>query len=373
MILKELELINFRLHQNTVLKFSDKLNYIVGGNGQGKTTILEAIYYLCTTKNLNQALDKEVISFDKESFEVKGQFKEKVENKVQLQFSRETNRKSTTLDEKNVGRASELIGKFPVVTLVQSDHAITMGSPAERRKFVDSVISQSNETYLKILIDYNKILKQRSQLLSEIRERYDQSLLMQLDAWSESLIKSGSHLIKHRIEFCNEFSEYLKESYYKVMGEKEEPGIEYLFFSNELDINRIEEKFIALLKDERENEIRRAANLIGPHRDDFLFTINRMELRKYGSQGQHKTFQIALRFGEFFFIKEKQGITPVFLMDDVFGELDTSRAQKISDYLNEIGQAFITMTDFGRLEQLYSGNDDLVITVDNGSIRNERL
>ena len=373
MILKELFLRNFRLHQNSVLKFSDKLNYIVGGNGQGKTTILEAIYYLCTTKNLNQALDKEVVSFNKDSFEVKGLFKEKVENKVQLHFSRETNRKTITIDEKNVSKAAELIGKFPVVTLVQSDHAITMGSPNERRKFVDSVISQSNETYLRTLIDYNKVLKQRSQLLSDIREHYDQSLLMQLDAWTETLIKTGTELIKHRIKFCNEFENYLKESYAKIMGEEEQPGIAYLFFSSELNAEEIEEKFTEQLQEERDNEIRRATNLIGPHRDDFLFTINGMELRKYGSQGQHKTFQIALRFGEFFYIKEKQGNTPIFLMDDVFGELDTYRAQKISDYLNEIGQAFITMTDFGRLENLFNGTADRVIKVKNGTVNDEQL
>lgn len=373
MVLTDLELINFRLHTNTVLKFSDNLNYIVGGNGQGKTTILESIYYLCTTKNLNQALDKEVVSFSKDNFEIRGRFKEKVENKVNLLYSNETNRKTTYLNEKSVNRSSDLIGKFPVVTLVQLDHAITMGSPSERRKFVDSVISQSNETYLKTLIDYNRVLKQRSQLLSEIRERYDQSLFMQLDAWTELLVKHGSELIKHRIAFCNEFQDYLKESYSKIMGEKEEPGIEYLFFDGVLDADKVEERFNELLKSERDNELRRATNLIGPHRDDFLFAINGMELRKYGSQGQHKTFQIALRFGEFFFIKEKQGITPLFLMDDIFGELDTYRAQKISDYLNEIGQAFITMTDFGRLEKLYNGNGDLVIKVNNGSISYERL
>lgn len=373
MVLKELELVSFRLHKNTVLKFSDKLNYIVGGNGQGKTTILEAIYYLCTTKNLNQALDKEVVSFNKDNFEVKGLFKEKVENKVLLLFSKETNKKNTTLNEKSVYKASDLFGKFPVVTLIQLDHEITMGSPAERRKFVDSVISQSSETYLRTLIDYNKILKQRSQLLTEIRENYNHDLIIQLDSWTEMLVKNGSYLIKQRIDFCYEFKEYLKNAYEKIMGDKESPGIEYLFFNESIDVESIESRFLNSLKEERDNEVRRAANLIGPHRDDFLFTINGMELRKYGSQGQHKTFQIALRFGEFFFIKDKKGITPIFLMDDVFGELDTYRAQKISEYLREIGQAFITMTDFGRLEELYSGNGNSIIKVDNGSASYEHL
>lgn len=373
MVLKDLELVSFRLHRHTVLKFSDNLNYIVGGNGQGKTTVLESIYYLCTTKNLNQYLDKETVNFNEDHFEITGKFKDKVENKVHIHFSKETNRKTTTLDDKNVNRASDLIGKFPVVTLVQSDHEITMGSPAERRKFVDSVISQSNETYLRILLDYNKILKQRSQLLTEIRDQNDKSLLSQLDAWTESLINTGAELIKHRQTFCDEFESYLVDSYNKIMNGEEVPGINYLFFNTEIDLEKVEEEFRKRLSEERENEIRRATNLIGPHRDDFLFLINDMELRKYGSQGQHKTFQIALRFGEFFFIKDKQGKTPIFLMDDVYGELDTFRAQKTSEFLNEIGQAFITMTDFGRLEKIYSGNGDLIIKVDNGATSYEQL
>ncbi len=373
MVLTDLELVNFRLHRHTVLKFSENLNYIVGGNGQGKTTVLESIYYLCTTKNLNQYLDKETVNFEEDYFEITGKFKDSVENKVHIHFSKETNRKTTSLDDKNVGRASDLIGKFPVVTLVQSDHAITMGSPSERRKFVDSVISQSSDTYLRILLDYNKVLKQRSQLLTDIRERKDEKLLLQLDAWTESLIKNGSELIKHRQKFRDEFEGYLIESYSKIMGEEEKPGIQYLFFDKSIDIENVESELRDLLNEERDNEIRRATNLVGPHRDDFLFTTNNMELRKYGSQGQHKTFQIALRFGEFFFIKDKQRKTPIFLMDDVYGELDTYRAQKISDYLNEVGQAFITMTDFGRLEKIYSGNGDLIIKVDNGKTSYERL
>ena len=370
MIIKKLELVNFRLHTNTVLTFSDNLNYIIGGNGQGKTTILESIYYLCTTKNLSQSLDKDVITFNEDSFEIKGTFESKTQNKVKLNFSSEANKKATFLNDKQIYRASELIGRFPVVTLTQSDHAITLGSPAERRKFIDSVISQASGTYLKLLIDYNKILRQRSSLLSQIKESYSQSLIEQLNAWTESLVKTGTELIKQRIKFCDEFIEYVKISYEKIMGALENPGIDYLYL-DEASQENIEEAFRQKIEETKENELRRGVNLVGPHRDDFLFSINNMELRKFGSQGQHKTFQIALRFGEFFYIKDKLSSTPIFLMDDVFGELDTSRAQKISQYLNEIGQAFITMTDFGRLETIRNNKDDLVIRVNKGTVEYE--
>ena len=146
MILESLTLKNYRLHKSTDLQFSNKLNYILGGNGQGKTTLLEAIYSLCTTKNLNQANDSEAVNFEEKFFEVKGTFKELTEHNIRLFFDSDVNKKSYFLDNKQIYKASSVIGEFPLVTLTPSDHAITQGSPAERRKFVDSVISQASHT-----------------------------------------------------------------------------------------------------------------------------------------------------------------------------------------------------------------------------------
>lgn len=366
MYVKSVLLNNFRLHSSTELTFSDKLNYILGGNGQGKTTILEAIYYLCTTKSLNQSPDNEAVNFEEEKFLLKGFFKDLVDNKVTLEYDANANKKSFFVDEKQVYRASQMIGKFPVVTLTQSDHAITLGPPAERRKFVDSVISQSSENYLKTLLDYNKTLRHRSSLLTQIRETRDGNLFAQLDAWTESLIKLGSELIKYRIKFIDGFDSYIKESYQKVMQEKEIPEIEYEFAEGCTKEN-VYELFGREIERRRDDELRRATNLVGPHRDDFMFKINGYELRKYGSQGQHKTFQIATRFGQFFYLKDKIGKTPIFLLDDVFGELDTYRANMISKYLKEIGQAFITMTDFANVEGLELSDNDTVIKVHKGT------
>lgn len=365
MVLKQIELQNFRLHKNTSLNFSDNLNLIVGGNGHGKTSILEAIYYLCTTKNLNLASESDVIMFGEQYFDAKGSFYDLTQNQTRILFDSVKSKKYFFLDDKQIFNSSSIIGKFPIVSLIQSDHAITQGSPAERRRFVDSVISQANHTYLEILLEYNKTLRQRSSLLSQIKESRNINLFSQLDAWTEALVTTGSEIIKRRIIFVKEFNAYLCEAYNHIVEKTEEPLIVYNHLS-ELEEENIAERFRQELVVMREDELRRGTNLVGPHRDDFIFSINGLELKRFGSQGQHKTFQIALRFGQFFFMKEKLGKTPIFLMDDVFGELDSYRAGKISEYLSQIGQAFITMTDLTKTESLNINAENILIKVNNG-------
>ena len=365
MVLNFIDLKNFRLHNNTQLQFSKNINYIVGGNGQGKTSLLEAIYYLCTTKSINRSTDLEAVKFNEDFFEINGNFSEYSKNKIRIFFESNANKKNIFLDEKQVYKASDLIGKFPVVALLQSDHAITQGPPAERRRFVDSIISQASATYLKLLMDYNKILRHRSSLLSKIKENNSAVFFDQLEAWTNSLVNIGTEVVKHRLSFVREFNEYIKKPYEHIMGKREVPEIRYGSSIGYTE-DKIETEFKQKLKESRSAELRRARNLIGPHRDDFEFYIDKLELRKFGSQGQNKTFQIALRFSQFFYIKDKLGTTPIFLMDDVFGELDSFRAERISEYLKEIGQAFITMTDFSKIENLNKTESDTIINISNG-------
>lgn len=353
MVLKQIVLQNFRLHKNSSIDFSDNLNLIIGGNGQGKTSILEAIYYLCTTKNLNSASESDVVTFGENNFNTEGIFVDLIENRTRLYYDSFKNKKTYFLDDKQIQSSADVIGKFPVVTLIQPDHAITLGAPSDRRKFIDSIISQASHTYLEILLDYNKVLRQRSSVLYQIKESRNSTTIDQLEAWTDSLVKNGTELIKYRLNFINEFVHYVKEAYKQVIEIDEKPNIEYSSIS-EINYENIKERFTEELHAIREDEIRRGVNLVGPHRDDYIFYINNNELRRFGSQGQHKTFQIALRFAQYFFIKEKLGKTPIFLMDDIFGELDSFRAGKISNYISQIGQAFITMTDFTRVEEIKS-------------------
>lgn len=366
MVLKQIELQNFRLHKDTSINFSDKLNLIIGGNGQGKTTILEAIYYLCTTKNIHLASDSEVITYDETNFGVEGKFLDLTEDSVRLVYDLQKNKKTIFLNEKQISSAIEIIGKFPVVSLTQIDHSITQGAPAVRRKFVDSVISQVSQTYLKTLLEYSKVLKQRSLILNQIKENKKVNLFHQLEAWTESLIKKGVIIIEQRKKFLAEYNSFLKEAFNHIMRE-EIPEITYLTQIN--TVENLEDMYRRELEKIREDEIRKGMNLLGPHRDDFIFFLNGKELKKFGSQGQHKTFLIALRFAQFFYIKEKTTKSPIFLMDDIFGELDKKRAEKISKYIPDIGQAFITMTDLTRKEELGNSKDYLLIKVENGKAK----
>uniref|UniRef100_A0A7V2ZMF0 DNA replication and repair protein RecF n=1 Tax=Ignavibacterium album TaxID=591197 RepID=A0A7V2ZMF0_9BACT len=364
MILSLMELRNFRKHINTNLRFSEGLNYIVGGNGIGKTSVLEAIYLMCSTKSF-YAKDSEMLNFNAAEFEVKGIFNGIISDKVRVYYTTADSRKYYFLNDKLITKSSDVIGKFPVVTLTPDDHSITQGAPAERRRFVDSVISQASKTYLKFLIDYNKTLKHRAVVLSKLSEKVIPSLLDELDAWTENLINNGAEIISHRKNFIRSFNEYLKQSYFKIMGGQEVPEIKYQTIDLE-DGENIKDKIDLLIRKQRETEIRRGTNLIGPHRDDFIFEINGINLKTFGSQGQNKTFQTVLRFAEFFYLKDITGNTPIFLLDDVFGELDAFRASKVSEYLKEVGQAFITLTDFANFKYLSKAQSDVIIKLQNG-------
>lgn len=361
MFLSSISLKNIRKHTDTKIEFTDKLNYIVGGNGVGKTTILEAIYYLCTTKSCLTKSDSEVVKIGEDSFNINGRFLGLTDDSVQINFSKIDNKKTFLLSNKQINKFSDVIGKFPVVLLSPADHSITQGYPAERRRFVDSVISQASRTYLNLLLEYNRILKQRSYLLNRIRES-GRTENREIEAWNEKMVQVGAEIIKHRISFVSEFVPYIKESYDKILNEKEEPSFNYYFLEDNCQ-GDIESCFYSLLEQKKENEFRRATNLVGPHRDDFIFDINRMNLKSYGSQGQHKTFQTILRFAEYFYLKEKTENNPIFLLDDVFGELDAERASAISEYLSTVGQAFITLTDFGNFTFLRAGKNDKVIKI----------
>lgn len=368
MILSSIQLKNLRNHKNISLAFSDGLNYIVGENGAGKTTILEAIYYLCTTKSIFAKTDSEVVSFNEEEFEIVGELRDKSNSTVRVYFSQAENKKYYFDNNKNVTRLSEVIGKYPVVLLTPADHSITQGSPADRRKFVDSIISQVSSTYLKILIDYNRCLRQRASLLNQVKEGRRKDVDIEIKAWTEKLITSGVEIIKHKIIFLKDFIDHFKESYKKILKEKEIPNIEYRYLNNSRRAD-VHQEFVEQLNSLKGEELRRGTNLVGPHRDEFVFRINDVNLKQFGSQGQHKTFQTALRFAEFFYIKSATGKSPLLLLDDVFGELDAERVSKISSYLPEVGQTFITMTDLPNFSFLRKSSEDRIIYIEEKNIR----
>lgn len=364
MILASVKLKNFRCHESIELNFSDNINYIVGGNGQGKTAILESIYYLCTSKSHNTNADSEVLKFGETIFEISGKFTNLVNEEVRVIYSAEENKKSYLQNGKNKHRLSEVIGNYPIVLLTPADHPITFGYPGDRRKFIDSIYCQASAAYLGILVDYNKTVRQRTSLLNSIKESKIRNF-SELDAWTQKLLDTGTELINFRKKFFNEFEPYVRHAYSQILNGNENPGIKY-FYLGGYDGKNIKERFVELLETKRDDELRRCSCLVGPHKDDFVFDINDVNLKTFGSQGQHKTFQVALRFAEFFYLKEKTGKTPIFLLDDVFSELDTDRSVRISENLRNVGQTFITLTDFTDISYLQRLNTDTVINLNNG-------
>jgi DNA replication and repair protein RecF len=344
MLLQHLVLENFRNYQKISIDFSDKCNIIFGDNAQGKTNILEAIFYLCFSRSFRTASDKETVNFEKNFCRVLGSFllDLNVNQTVVFQFSREEG-KTILIEEKKLNRYSELIGKLPIVLLSPEDYKITGGGPAERRNLMDMFLSQVSSIYLKNLQQYNRILKQRNTILSDFsrKGKYDEKIL---EPWNESFIETGSKIIKSRNSFITEFSPLLTECYSGLNQANELISFTYKPSFLLSAVAEIENRFRTTLHQNKAAERIRGMSLYGPHRDDFIFMISGNELRTYGSRGQHKSALVALKLAQFFYLKQKKNETPILLLDDLFSDLDPQRGKKILASIEHIGQTFITTT-----------------------------
>ena len=250
------------------------------------------------------------------------------------------------MNKAKVDKASSLIGMFPVVILSPEQYSITIGSPSDRRRFVDFVVSQSSRTYLESLIDYRRILKQRNKILSDIQFFHKENNNA-LEPWNENLVQIGTALIQKRKEFIEDFQNLVINSYVTLTGTTERPGISYLpsFDCTAENKEAIQTMFHHALQEYSQEERRIGYSLVGPHRDEFVFKINKLDARNFASQGQHKTFLVALKLAEFFYIKERCNETPILLLDDVLSEMDGRRSQRLLEATAELGQVFITSTD----------------------------
>lgn len=375
MILKEIQLSNFRNHTDTKVYFSSKVNMVSGNNGQGKTNLLEAISYSCLTKSMFTHRDTEVLQSGKSWFSVFATLYSDIEftYKNQVRYNEEKKEKSFIINNIEMEPLSSVIGKFPMVFLSPELSIITTGGPAERRRFLDILLSQSSKVYLENIIDFRRIVKQRNAILSNTTLKEDRELL---EPWNELLVERGSKIINHRIELLSQFKTHLIKSYSDIAGQNEIVNIEYKSSISENEghsISSIQEKLRSELKKERPGELYKGTTLVGPHRDDLLFTINNHPFRQFASQGQHKTLLIALKIAEYYFLQDTCRETPIVLLDDVFSELDNSRTNHLLDKLSELGQTFIsttlenTTTVFGGLNLQIE-----TIVVKNGAVFKEK-
>lgn len=343
MQLARLSLFNFRNYREASIHFFDGVHVIYGENGAGKSTILEAIHYLALTKSFRTAVDKHLI-FDKEKmFRIQGDFINRQGQAIHttLAYSRDSG-KHLTANGQKLQRFSEYIGEVPVVLLHPADLSLSQGSPQQRRRFLDILLSQSSKLYLHHLIQYNRSLKQRNQLLLQSREAPpDPQLLI---SWEENLIQHGTEIIRKRRDSVSRLSELVKAFYGQLSRKADKVKILYQPSVPEQSGEDLHDTYRRLFAEKRSREQAYGSTIIGPHRDDLLFLINGRPAKAYASQGEHKTFVIALKLGEFRHLEQQRDQAPILLFDDIFGELDAGRIEEMLSQLSDIGQVFVTTT-----------------------------
>lgn len=360
MIIKRLELADYRNYETLDLEFDKGTNILYGDNAQGKTNILEAIYMAATTKSHKGSKDKEMIGFGKEEAHIRTYLeKEGVATRVDMHL-RKAGSKGIAIDGQKIKKAAELLGLCNVVFFSPEDLSIIKNGPAERRRFVDMELCQLDSFYLYNLNHYNKIVNQRNKLFKDMY--MNPELKDTLAIWDSQLVSFGSKIVERRKLFVDQLNEIIYEIHKKLSGGKEE-----LIISYEPDV-AIEE-FEKSLRYNQDRDIRMKQTSIGPHRDDFAFLNKDVDIRKYGSQGQQRTAALSLKLSEIELVKKIAKDTPILLLDDVLSELDSNRQNYLLNSIGDI-QTIITCTG---LEEFVNNRFEVnkIYKVKNGVVKSE--
>lgn len=334
MIIKSLELADYRNYERLDISFDKGTNILYGDNAQGKTNILEAIYVSATTKSHKGSKDKEIINFNRQEAHIRTYLlKEEEEIRVDMHL-RNNKSKGIAIDGQKIRKAADLMGLLNVVLFSPEDLSIIKNGPAERRRFADMELCQLDNFYLYNLNHYNKIINQRNKLLKDMY--FNPELKETLNIWDTQLISFGSKIIEQRDEFARQICDIIYDIHKKLSGGTEELTVKY-----EPDVSV--ENFEKTLFANQEKDIRLKQTSTGPHRDDFSFIINGIDIRKYGSQGQQRTAALSLKLSEIELVKKISRDVPVLLLDDVLSELDSSRQNYLLNSIGDI-QTIITCT-----------------------------
>ena len=359
MIIKSLELADFRNYDSLHIDFSKGTNILYGDNAQGKTNILEAIYLSATTKSHKGSKDKDIVNFDKEEAHIRTYLeKDSMEIRVDMHL-RKNKTKGIAIDGQKIKKAAELLGLLNVVFFSPEDLSIIKNGPAERRRFVDMELCQLDQFYLYNLNHYNKIVNQRNKLLKDMY--FNPSLRETLNIWDSQLVSFGSKIIERRQLFIEQLNDIIYDIHRKLSGDREELKVTY-----EPDV-LIEdyEKSLAMCQDK---DVKLKQTTVGPHRDDFCFMIKDVDIRKFGSQGQQRTAALSLKLSEIELVKKIANENPVLLLDDVLSELDSHRQNYLLSTIGEI-QTIITCTG---LDEFVNNRFEIdkVFQIENGKIVN---
>ncbi|ADY28096.1 DNA replication and repair protein RecF [Cellulophaga lytica] len=346
MLLKKLSLVNYKNFDSKEFDFDAKINCFVGSNGVGKTNILDAIYHLSFGKSYFNPIASQNIKHGEDFFVVDGLFfKNDREEKIICSLKKGA-KKVIKKNGKAYDKFSDHIGFLPLVIISPADRDLILEGSDTRRKFIDGVISQSNKEYLTALLKYNKILLQRNSLLKyfAVNHTFDKTTL---SVYNEQLQEYGTIIHKERVAFLNEFIPIFKEQYAAISGGKEDVTITY-------NSKLLDKDLLQLFNESLEKDRAVQYTTVGTHKDDLSFEINNYPVKKFGSQGQQKSFLIALKLAQFNFIKAQAKTTPILLLDDIFDKLDENRVAQIVSLVDDdnFGQIFISDTHADRTENV---------------------
>lgn len=365
MYLKDLSLIYFKNYEEAQLSLSSNINCFVGDNGVGKTNLLDAIYYLCFCKSYFNPIDSQNILHEKPFFSVAGTFdRNEVEEKVFCGVKR-GQKKVFKRNNKEYEKLADHIGLFPLVIISPADRNLIIEGSETRRKFIDGVIAQSDKIYLQNIIKYSQVISQRNALLKYFAANftYDPTTL---GIYNEQLIVLATKIHRKRCEFMAQFNPIFQKYYNAISGSREKVSLDYKSQLNDTDLG-------SLLEENLNKDKVLQYTTCGIHKDDLLFKIGDFPIKKQGSQGQQKTYLIALKLAQFDFIKKIVGYKPLLLLDDIFDKLDDTRVESIVSLVSEhhFGQIFITDTHRDRTEAIVKKIDDSykIFNVNDGEVK----
>ncbi|WP_428235974.1 DNA replication/repair protein RecF [Gracilimonas sp.] len=366
------ELLNFRNHLETKVDWAPHLNVITGPNGSGKTSLIDAIHYLCMSRSFVSNTDMYVVNQDESYFMIKGHFEGQIRSEfdVSCSYSRGDGKK-IFVNDSPLECLSDLIGMVPVVTLTPDDKKLTLEGPTERRSFIDAFISQISPAYLRDLIEYRRVRKQRNSLLQEYRGPVS-VLEAYLEPWNVQLVEAGARIVAKRYEVLENLKAYLEKDYTMISGMDLTTNLEYqTFCSPSGDVEAIEKEYYEQLESAQPKEIEREITTIGPHRDEIVFYLDDFELRRYGSQGQHRLFALSLKLAQLHYYSDELDDLPILMLDDVFGDLDPRKTEILLDALQQHkGQIFITSANPVPFEDYvtFDGTNNRLYKVEAGEI-----
>ncbi|MDA0912533.1 MAG: DNA replication and repair protein RecF [Bacteroidetes bacterium] len=371
MVLEHLHLHHFKNHKESNFEFGNEVNCLLGDNGSGKTNVLDAIHYLCHTKSYFNPIDGQNIAHEASHMLISGHFDRKEQQeKISCAVERGV-KKIFRRNDKAYDRLADHVGLFPAVMIAPADSELVQEGSEMRRRWIDSVISQFDREYLTMLIGYNKALNQRNTLLRYFAEnrRWDATAL---EPWDAQLVPLCVSICQKRAAFIEKFSPAFLSTYAEITKDAEAVGIEYASL-----VQPDEQAFAEQLRAAEGDDRKLRRTTVGIHKDDLMFMLGEHPLKRFGSQGQQKSYLIALRLTQLNYIQESTGVKPILLLDDIFDKIDDKRVESLMKWVTagDVGQVFITDTHLGRIPEMFreTGASVRVFHVEKGVVEQNHV